>query len=64
MHCSVSGITDHFAKDEAESFEIIRDVVATLNIEEPEEIASSDEPAFGGKEVLDTIAGIIKHHSS
>jgi 3-methylcrotonyl-CoA carboxylase beta subunit len=24
LHCGVSGITDHFAQDEAESFEITR----------------------------------------
>ena len=32
LHCSVSGITDHFAHDEEESFSIARDVVASLNL--------------------------------
>merc|ERR1711962_800278 len=32
LHCSVSGITDHFAKDEEESFAITRDVIASLNL--------------------------------
>ena len=31
MHCSVSGITDHFAKDEEESFAITRWVRSPKN---------------------------------
>ncbi|XP_023321293.1 methylcrotonoyl-CoA carboxylase beta chain, mitochondrial [Eurytemora carolleeae] len=46
MHCSVSGITDHFAKDEEESFEITRDVVASLNLELTSELDSSCPPLY------------------
>lgn len=34
LHCETSGIADHFAETEAESFEIVRDIIATLNINE------------------------------
>ena len=64
MHCSVSGITDHFAQDEQESFEIIKDVVASLNINEAEEKKCGFvAPEHGGNEMLDTIAGINRFQS-
>ena len=34
LHCSTSGIVDHFALDEEASFAIARDVIASLNIDE------------------------------
>ena len=32
VHCSISGCTDHFAKSEAEAFQITRNIVASLNL--------------------------------
>lgn len=57
LHCSVSGITDHFAQDEQESFQIIQDVVSSLNITEAEEKGRFDEPRYDDSDLLDTIAG-------
>ena len=31
MHCTVSGVADHFASTEQESFQIVKDVMASLN---------------------------------
>jgi len=56
MHCSVSGITDHFAKDEEESFEITRDVIATLNIETTGGLEDGTPPLYSGAD-LDQLAG-------
>lgn len=65
LHCQVSGITDHFAKDEQESFEITRDVIATLNLAATPEL-TQDSPIYndngldivGGMEVIDKSAVI------
>lgn len=32
LHCNVSGLTDHFAATEQDGFEMIRDIVLTLNL--------------------------------
>ena len=56
LHCSVSGITDHFAKDEEESFQITRDVVASLNLAPTPALA--DDPPSIVDEGLDVIAGL------
>ena len=65
LHCSVSGIVDHFAPDEDASFAIARDVVASLNIDE--DVAEYDglrstfpEPdidAEGAASLLNQISG-------
>ena len=34
LHCTKSGVADHFAHDEAESFEILRDIISSLNLED------------------------------
>jgi len=57
MHCSVSGITDHFAQDEEESFQITRDVIATLNIPSTSPLDFSDPPLYSEAEALDQLAG-------
>ena len=44
MHCGTSGITDHFAEDEEESFAIVRDVVATLNVENSHQESQCEDP--------------------
>jgi len=53
MHCSVSGITDHFAQHEEESFQITRDVIASLNLPESGEIdIASDPPLFSSQDLV------------
>ena len=56
LHCSVSGITDHFAQDEEESFQITRDVVASLNLS-PTPALTDDPPAYS-QLGLEVIAGL------
>eukprot|EP00092_Neocalanus_flemingeri_P035845 GFUD01039025.1.p1 GENE.GFUD01039025.1~~GFUD01039025.1.p1 ORF type:complete len:550 (-),score=189.29 GFUD01039025.1:85-1734(-) len=56
MHCSVSGITDHFAQDEEESFAITRDVMATLNLDPTPELV--DDPPLYSSEGLEVLAGM------
>jgi len=56
MHCSVSGITDHFAQDEEESFSITRDVVASLNLDPTPTLV--DDPPLYSEEGLQIIAGL------
>lgn len=57
MHCGTSGIADHFADDEQHSFQIARDVVASLNIEEEEKETEFDPP-LADPEQLDVIASL------
>ena len=61
LHCETSGYTDHFAENEEESFEILKDVVVSLNL--PDE--SIDDPQPGAHDdpaappaVLDYVAGL------
>ena len=56
MHCSVSGITDHFGQDEEESFAITRDVMATLNLDPTPELV--DDPPLYSSEGLEVLAGM------
>lgn len=56
MHCTVSGITDHFAQDEEESFEITRDVIATLNLQTTSPLDLSHPPLYPAED-LNQLAG-------
>lgn len=56
MHCSVSGITDHFAQDEEDSFTITRDVIASLNIGPSPDMVDDDPPLYSS-EGLEVVAG-------
>jgi len=57
MHCSVSGITDHFAKDEEESFAITRDVIATLNLSSTPSLEMTGESPLYSEDGLEVLAG-------
>merc|ERR1719400_1246724 len=57
MHCSVSGITDHFAKDEEESFAITRDVIASLNLSPTPPVELGGTPPLYSSEGLEVLAG-------
>ena len=58
LHCSVSGITDHFAHDEEESFSIARDVVASLNLSSTPALKDQNDPPLYADDGLDVIAGL------
>lgn len=57
IHCSVSGITDHFAKDEEESYTIARDVIATLNLSPTPSLEMAGSPPLYSAQGLEVLAG-------
>ena len=57
MHCSVSGITDHFAGTEQESFSIARDVIASLNLSATPQLQDNDQPLYSS-DGLNVIGGL------
>ena len=57
LHCSISGITDHFASTEQESFGILRDIISTLNIEDRTFPVEFDAPILKS-EHLDFLSGL------
>ncbi|KAK7071164.1 hypothetical protein SK128_009009 [Halocaridina rubra] len=57
LHCKVSGVTDYFAATEEEGFEILRDLVATLNIQPVINSPESEEPRLDSV-VLNDISGL------
>ncbi|XP_042229498.1 methylcrotonoyl-CoA carboxylase beta chain, mitochondrial-like [Homarus americanus] len=58
VHCSVSGVTDYFAGTEEEGFDIVRDIVATLNIDPlSPTLLDSEEPLLK-PDLLDALSGI------
>ncbi len=57
VHTRVSGVADHYAEDDDHALEIVRDIVATLNIKKRIEtdVRPSQEPAYPA----DDLYGII-----
>lgn len=57
VHCEVSGVTDHFAEDDAHAIEITRDIVANLNKKKnvPFKVTPIEEPAFKPEEIYGVI---------
>jgi 3-methylcrotonyl-CoA carboxylase beta subunit len=54
LHCEVSGVADHFASTEKESFVIVRDVIASLNEglgKEGSRMENIEEPLFPCEEL-------------
>jgi len=55
LHCTTSGVADHFAQSEAESFDILRDVISSLNLppknESSENRFNEEEPVCDPKEL-------------
>lgn len=50
---SVSGVMDYYAENEAEGFEILRDLVATLNLDPPSLPPSGEEEHTWNQSLLD-----------
>ena len=58
LHTSVSGVADYFAKDEAESFAQVRDIISGLNLDSPRPFDSNENaPLFESSE-LDYFGGL------
>lgn len=56
LHCSTSGVTDYFCKDEEEGLTTAREVTLTFNIKEVDEPGTYDEPLFQSDELLGIIS--------
>ncbi len=61
VHCTTSGVTDHFAEDDQEALLICRDIVSHLNRKKysPVVMKAVQEPAYGAEDLL----GIIPQDS-
>ncbi len=59
VHCSVSGVTDHFAEDDADAILICRDIVSHLNRKRqvPVVLKAIQEPEYARDEILGLIPG-------
>ncbi len=57
VHCSVSGVTDHFAMDDAEALSIARDIMAQVPERRysPYKLAAPEEPNFPASELYGLI---------
>lgn len=57
VHCETSGVTDHFAEDEAHAFEIARSIVAHLNKQKSHHLKMQpiEEPRYA----VDDLYGVI-----
>ncbi|KAK3881269.1 hypothetical protein Pcinc_014283 [Petrolisthes cinctipes] len=58
VHTSVSGVMDYYAENEAEGFEMIRDLVATLNLEPPSPPPLGAEEPVWDQSLLDGLIGL------
>jgi 3-methylcrotonyl-CoA carboxylase beta subunit len=57
VHCSVSGVTDHFAEDDADAILICRDIISHLNRKRqiPVNLKAIQEPEYARDEILGLI---------
>ena len=58
LHTSVSGVADYFAKDEQESFHIVRDIISGLNIEPVRDLDISTSPPLFDAQDLNYYGGL------
>ncbi len=63
VHCSVSGVTDHFAENDAHALEIARDIIRHLNRKKilPVAIATPSEPAYAADEIYGIVPRDTRH---
>lgn len=61
VHCTISGCTDHFAKNEEEAMEMTRGIVASLNLPINETVRreSAQPPAYAAAD--EDFAALIPH---
>mgnify|MGYP001048626640 CR=1 FL=1 len=55
LHCTTSGLTDHFAKNEAHAFRLARDIVRNIKAPKPFMSQDFEEPLYD----IEDIAGIV-----
>ena len=57
VHCDVSGVTDHFAEDDAHALEIARSIVANLNHRKrvPLAMRPAEDPLYSASEIYGVI---------
>ena len=57
VHCRISGVADHFAKDDQHAIELVRSAVARLNRVKPggKDIADNVEPAYESSEIYGVV---------
>ncbi len=57
VHCDVSGVTDHYADDDAHAVEITRSIVAHLNKRKVQQVKMQkvEEPLFAAEEIYGVI---------
>ncbi len=62
VHCRDSGVTDHYATDDAHALNIARDIVSTLNRKKPEALATQPpaEPLYKADELYGIIPADVK----
>jgi len=58
VHCTKSGVTDHFAQDDTHALELVRDAVAFLNRQKdnPLEMRKSVSPAYPVEEIYGIVS--------
>ncbi|CAD5111722.1 DgyrCDS1011 [Dimorphilus gyrociliatus] len=56
LHCSKSGVTDYFCKDEEEGLSTAREVALTFNMKEVDDPKMYDVPLYGPDELLGLIS--------
>lgn len=53
LHTSVSGVADYFAQDEMESFQMVRDIISGLNMEQAKEFCTEvNAPQFSTQDLV------------
>jgi len=62
VHTRVSGVADHFAEDDAQALQIVRDIVATLNTRKQValHVALPEEPLYDAAELYGVVPASFK----
>ncbi len=62
VHTRVSGVADHFAEDDAQALQIVRDIVATLNTRKQVtlDVAPPEEPLYDAAELYGVVPASFK----
>jgi len=58
LHTSKSGVADYFAKDEYESFTQVRDIISSLNLDQPKSFDPNDNAPDYNSSELDYFGGL------
>ena len=63
VHCRTSGVTDHYAFDEREALEKVREIVSALNRKKPSPLAlePAEDPAYDPEEIYGILPRDPRH---